>query len=33
MGALITILALVFITGLCIGSFLNVVILMKKEYG
>ena len=27
MGALITILALVFITGLCIGSFLNVVIL------
>lgn len=27
MGALIAILALVFITGLCIGSFLNVVIL------
>ena len=27
MGALITILALVFATGLCIGSFLNVVIL------
>ena len=27
MGALIVILALVFITGLCIGSFLNVVIL------
>ncbi len=27
MGALITILALVFVTGLCIGSFLNVVIL------
>ena len=27
MGALIAILALVFVTGLCIGSFLNVVIL------
>jgi len=27
MEALITILAFVFITGLCIGSFLNVVIL------
>lgn len=33
MGALIAILALVFITGLCIGSFLNVVILrtLSKE--